>query len=106
MKNDSINLKYVTKERTYSGTINREEFYSKMEELKIKNPDNNEISTKLCVLIPDMYSMTINQVVNDTQDVPHISFKFEQDGDISMLRIGRNHTKIWNNLRDYCKKIM
>lgn len=101
---DSIKLEYVDRNITYNGEINREEFLSHMQHLKETfSPQDNQISTKLVELIPNMVSIRINNDVNETQNIPYIWYvTTETEG---ILKIRRCHHIVWAFLNYYCDKI-
>lgn len=98
---ETIRLKYVVKGTTYYGKINREQFIQHMAGIAKMFEDNNEISTKLVQLLPNIVYIKINQDLNDTQDVPYIIYG-SVDKKTNVLRIRRNHRIIWAFLQRYC----
>ncbi len=99
---DLIKLEYVEGRRNYHGIIDRNEFLSHMEYLVEKFPDNNEIAKQLTNLIPEMRYILINKDMNDTQDIPSIFYKLNNEDDGYILKILRFHSIIWGFLNRYC----
>lgn len=98
---DFIELFYVEKNQTYSGTIERSGFLIQMQHLAKWFPTNNQNATKLCTLIPEIESITINKDIIDTQDVPFIEYKIPGK-ETTILKILRTHHIVWGFLQNYC----
>lgn len=101
---DKIQLKYVARGKCYIGEIEREEIFNWMKEISEKFKDN-EVSTKLVKLIPNMVKMQINKDINETKDVPFITYE-NGNGEELVVNIMRNHHIIWGFLDHYCDEVM
>lgn len=97
---DVIQLEYIKNAQKRQGQINREDFFNHMKYLA-ETFENNENSSKLIKLIPEMTYITINQDINQTQDVPFIQYKLTDD-EIRILKILRTHRIIWAFIQHYC----
>lgn len=102
---DNIQLIYVVKRKEYKGEIKREEFLNWMKDISERFKGNNEISTKLVELIPEIKEIKINKDNNEAQDDPFILY-YKKDGKECMLRIKRCHHIIWGFLNYYCENVM
>ena len=101
MKKTEIVLQYVTVEgKQKEGIIKRNEFLEIMEYFKNTYPSNNEVSSKLVPVIPEIDTILINKRV--ARDTPFIVYVI--DSKLYWLDINANHRKIWSCLDDYCKK--
>ena len=101
MKKD-IDLIYVSKKVTYTGVIDRKEFFDEMSCLAIWFPDNNFNASKLQYLIPKFVSITINRDIIETQDVPFIVYTTVDSSEPQVLKLRRPYTIIWEFFIKYC----
>ena len=101
MKKETINLQWIEKEKRYEKEISRQDIIDIMKSLKNGFDENNEISKKMCEVLPTTVSIMINKDRNEQLDVPMISLKVGEN--TYVLEIRRNHKIIWGILNEYCK---
>ncbi len=81
--------------------IERKEFYNLMDSIKKSFSDDNEISSKLVEIIPNLVSITIDKERNIQLEVPFIVCNF---GDATkIIEIKRYHKIIWAIFNKYCE---
>ena len=102
MKKETINLQWIEKEKRYEKEISRQDIIDIMKSLKNGFDENNEISKKLCEILPNTVSITLNKDRNEQLDIPMISLKVGEN--TYVLEIRRNHKIIWGILNEYCKE--
>ena len=100
MKKEPIILEWIEKGEKNKKEINRQEFYDLMEGIKNAFSDDNQISSILVELIPELISISINKDRNEQKDVPSIHCVGEtQEREIDIIRY---HKIIWAILNRYC----
>ena len=102
MKKETINLQWIEKEKMYEREISRQDIIDIMKSLKNGFDENNEISKKMCEVLPKTVSIMINKDRNEQLDIPMISLKVGEN--TYVLDIRRNHKIIWGILNEYCKE--
>ena len=102
MKKETINLQWIEKEKMYEREISRKYIIDIMKSLKNGFDENNEISKKMCEVLPKTVSIMINKDRNEQLDIPMISLKVGEN--TYVLEIRRNHKIIWGILNEYCKE--
>lgn len=102
MKKETINLQWIEKEKRYEKEISRQDIIDIMKSLKNGFDENNEISKKMCEVLPTTVSIMINKDRNEQLDIPMISLKVGEN--TYVLEIRRNHKIIWGILNEYCKE--
>ena len=102
MKKETINLQWIEKEKMYEREISRQYIIDIMKSLKNGFDENNEISKKMCEVLPKTVSIMINKDRNEQLDIPMISLKVGEN--TYVLEIRRNHKIIWGILNEYCKE--
>lgn len=102
MKKETINLQWIEKEKMYEREISRQDIIDIMKSLKNGFDENNEISKKMCEVLPKTVSIMINKDRNEQLDIPMISLKVGEN--TYVLEIRRNHKIIWGILNEYCKE--
>lgn len=100
---ETITMRWIRDGKHGEKEIDRQEFLSKFKELVAGYPDNNEISKKMCLLIPDLEQIRIDYDINQTQDTPCITYKIH-NGVFGFFKILRHHKIVWNTLHEYCKE--
>ena len=99
---DEIILKWVENGKKHKKTISRERLLAVFEGIAIGFSDDNEISKKLVELIPYADEIKINKDLNQTQDVPCITYKI--NGERGIIKIIRYHKIVWAILDKYCSE--
>lgn len=79
-------------------SIDRNEFYTKMENLGETQQDH--MAKTLCGLIPSMQMIIINPERNEQKDIPFIAYMDEDVSKVNVLNIQRHHKDIWLYLND------
>lgn len=102
MKKETINLQWIEKEKRYEKEISRQDIIDIMKSLKNGFDENNEISKKMCEVLPTTVSIMINKDRNEQLDIPMISLKVGEN--TYVLEVRRNHKIIWGILNEYCKE--
>lgn len=100
MKTEPIILKWTEKGKEHIKEIDRKEFLNLMEGIKKAFSDDNQISTILVELIPELISISINKDRNEQKDVPSIFCVCERSEKV--IDIIRYHKIIWAILNRYC----
>lgn len=99
---DRIILKWVEKGKKHKKLICREKFLAVFEGIAIGFSDDNEISKKLVELIPYLEEIKVNKDLNETQDVPFITYKV--NGEKGIIKIIRYHKIVWSILNKFCSE--
>ncbi|MCI8411683.1 MAG: hypothetical protein HFJ40_04505 [Clostridia bacterium] len=99
----TINLQWIENEEKYEKDISREDIINIMQSLKNGFDENNEISKKMCEVLPKTVSILIDKDRNEQVDIPTIAVKYEKDNDKHMIGIRRCHKIIWGIFNEYCK---
>ena len=102
MKKETISLQWIEKEKMYEREISRQDIIDIMKSLKNGFDENNEISKKMCEVLPKTVSIMINKDRNEQLDIPMISLKVGEN--TYVLEIRRKHKIIWGILNEYCKE--
>ena len=104
MKKTTINFRWLEKGIRYHKELKRDEVYAVFEGLVkgYASCDNNEISKKLILIIPEVEEIFINKDYNATQDVPFIVY-YMDGGEVHILKIKNHHKIVWTILNEYCK---
>lgn len=75
-----------------------------MQSIKKNYPDNNEISTKMCDLLPDMYSVLINEDRNNScPENPIIVAYLVNETKFKVINIKNSHKIIWAHIKEWCQ---
>lgn len=98
----NIILKWVEKGKKQKKFVNREKMLAVFQGIAIGFSDDNEISKKLVELIPYVEEIKINKDLNETQDVPCITYKV--NGEKEIIKIIRYHKIVWAILNKYCSE--
>ena len=102
MKKEPIVFEWSEKEVKHSKEIDRQNFLELMESVRKVWDGNNEISTQLVEIIPELTSILINKDRNDQKDIPSIHCVSE-NGE-KEIEIIRHHKIIWSMLDSLCKE--
>lgn len=103
-KNDVIKLTYIENGITYHGEIDRPSFISQMKHMIKWYADCNENSTALCEILPTMESMTVNNDIIKTQDIPFFEYKIFGDSEARCMKFRRFYKIIWETINFQCQK--
>ena len=107
MKSSSIRFTYVKDNQVpYKLQISRRDFFDFMSLLAKKFPDCNSTSKALCEIIPEMETLTIQQMALDTLDVPYIIYTLADSDVKNILKIRRTNRIIWSYFMFFCDKAM
>ena len=79
--------------------VDRKEFFDIMYSIKKGFPNDNQVSTVLCDIIPDVSTIFIDKDRNQQIDVPFIYY--DLNGNQKVLEIIRYHKIIWSILNKY-----
>jgi hypothetical protein len=103
MKKNPIIIKCKTNGEEYQKEIDREKFFNLINALKngVSNNDN-QISTILVGIIPEVDFIMINYDRNDDLQDPIISYKIGEDVE-HVIEIKRHHKIIWDILNYYAQ---
>lgn len=100
MKKEPIILEWIENGEKKKKEINRKEFFDLMESIKNAFIEDNQISSILVDLIPELIMISINRDRNEQKDVPSIYCLCETGGKV--IDIIRYHKIIWSILNRYC----
>lgn len=102
MKETSIIFSWKENGKDYQKEISREHFYAMFDGLEkgFKELKDNEISKKMCKVIPEVDKIFINKDHNETQDIPFVICYINNTMDI--IKIMRRHKIVWSILDKYC----
>jgi len=100
MKEEPIILEWIEDGEKNRKEINRQEFLYLMEGIKNAFFDDNQISSMLVELIPNLITISINKDRNEQKDVPSIYCVCEKEE--RQIDIIRYHKIIWSILNHYC----
>jgi hypothetical protein len=103
MKTEPIIFKCKANGKKYQKEVNRQKFYGLINALKngVSNNDN-QISTILVGIIPEVDFIMINYDRNDDLQDPIISYQTGED-DEQVIEIKRCHKIIWSILNYYAQ---
>lgn len=98
---DMGDLKIKVKEKpiTAVNVIDKGELFTVMQYLKEKYYKNNEISTQLVKIIPNLDMITIDVKRCKCMEIPQISCK-EKTGAVKIIPVRRTHKIIWSLLNE------
>jgi len=100
MKRESIILRWIENKEKHEKEIDRQLMFNLMEAIKNGFDDDNQISSIMVELIPDLVSIEINRDRNEQLAVPMICC-VKEDEEI-VVKIIRHHKIIWGILDKYC----
>ena len=102
MKQTKIIYSWTKDGMDYQKEIDREDFFDMFEGLKngFQRIGNNEISKKLVIIIPEVDEISINHDINETQDIPYITYKIHNE--VQLIKINRLNNIVWSILDKYC----
>lgn len=103
-KNEPISLTYVEKGQTYHTTIDRASFINQMEHMVTWYPGCNENATRLCELLPNMESITVNNDIIQTQDIPFFEYQSFGDEVPHCMKFMRFYKIVWSFLMFHCEQ--
>lgn len=101
MKKEEITFIWKQNGKEYIKEIERKEFYELMKSIKKSFSDDNEVSSKLVEIIPNLVSITIDKDRNSQKDIPFISCEYDNESQV--IEIKRYHKIIWAILNKYCE---
>ena len=101
MKKEEITFIWKENGKEHIKEIERKEFYELMKSIKKSFSDDNEISSKLVEIIPNLISITIDKDRNSQKDTPFITCECSSGSKI--IEIKRYHKIIWAILDKYCE---
>ena len=101
MRKDEITFICKKEGVTKIKEVEREEFYKLMKSIKNSFSDDNEISTKLVELIPDLTSITVDVERNSHLSIPCIYCV--HNGETERIEVRRRHTVLWSIFDKYCE---
>lgn len=101
MKKEPIILEWTQKGKSNKKEINRQELLNLMESIKKAFSDDNQLSSILVELIPNLVLISINKDRNEQKDVPSIHCVCEKGE--KEIDIKRYHKIIWSILNHYCE---
>ena len=99
---DKFVLKWIEKGKKHQILVSREKMLAVFEGIALGFSDDNVISKKLIELIPYVDEIKINKDLNETQDVPCITYMI--NGERGIIKIIRYHKIIWAILDKYCSE--
>ena len=100
MCSTTISLEWITKGEEHHKELVRDELNVVFEGLIRGFQDDNEISKRFVSdIIQFAKTIRINQDVNETQDIPFITYEGEH---LNLLKIPRCHKIVWAILDKYC----
>lgn len=94
-------LKWKREGVYYQRQLEKRPVYSLFEQIMKRFTDDNEVSTKLVEIIPDISHLIIDWDSNTTRDARSIDYVIEGKKDI--LQIKYHHKIVWENLEKYCQ---
>lgn len=103
MKKD-IDLIYVTGKKTYEGVIDRALLIEEMSHVAGWFQDCNFNAMKLLDLLPVITTVTVNDDVICTQDVPFILYTTEEISEPQILKLRRPCNIVWSFIMNFCDK--
>ena len=101
---DIIQLIYIENGSKYSGGINRKEFIEQMDSMIKWFPGCNDNALKLRELLPNIYRITIDKNIVDTQTAPFILYQNFNESDIHCLTFIRTYRIIWDFFLHHCEE--
>lgn len=101
MKKEEITFIWKENGKEHIKEIERKEFYELMKSIKKSFSDDNEISSKLVKVTPNLISIIIDKDRNSQKDTPFITC--ECDDGSKIIEIRRYHKIIWAILNKYCE---
>lgn len=103
MKKD-IDLIYVTGKKTYNGVIKRDLLIDEMSHVASWFQDCNFNALKLLDLLPIITTVTINDDIISTQDVPFILYTTENSAEQQILKLRRPCNIVWSFIMNFCNQ--
>lgn len=101
MRNEPIILNWKEAGKEHKKTIDRHQMSELMIAIKNGFDDDNEISSIMVEIIPELVSIRIDKDRNEQLEVP-IIVCYLQDNEEKVINIKRHHKIIWSILNKYC----
>ena len=101
MSNKGILLKWKNKGKEYEKEIDRQALLDVMSSIAKAFDNDNQISKKLCEIIPVTEWISINKEMNETREIPFIECMVA--GKLEIIKIIRHHKIIWSILDGYTR---
>ena len=98
-----LNLEWRKNGKEKTKAIDREKFLNLMDSVKAYYQYDNEFSTKIAKIIPDIEVLRIDFDVNATKEDPFIIYYYVSDPTRgNTLTIKRRHKVVWSILESLC----